>query len=108
MYNLYHSSLAGTGFFNAGYFADEQVDSYLDLAMGASDPEEANAFWQAAQLDDEGNGFTAKAEAGWAWLVNLDHLYLVDECLDVGTPQVEPHGHGYPITAGITSWQWTC
>ena len=108
MYNLYHSSLAGTGFFNAGYFDDAKVDSYLDLAMGATDLEEANVLWRAAQLDDEGNGFTAKADAGWAWLVNLDHLYFVDECLDVGSPQVEPHGHGYPFTAGIASWQWAC
>ncbi|MGH8929861.1 MAG: ABC transporter substrate-binding protein [Egibacteraceae bacterium] len=108
MYNLYHSSLAGFDFYNAGYFMDGQVDSYLDLAMGATDPAEANVFWRAAQLDEEGNGFTTPAEAGWAWLVNLDHTYFVDECLDVGNPQVEPHGHGYPITAGITSWQWTC
>jgi len=108
MYNLYHSKMGGTDFYNAGYFADSQVDTNLDLAMGATDLEEANAFWQAAQLDGDGYGFTAKAEAGWAWLVNLDHLYYVDECLDIGSPQVEPHGHGYPITAGITSWRWTC
>ncbi|MGH8910480.1 MAG: ABC transporter substrate-binding protein [Egibacteraceae bacterium] len=108
MYNLYHGSRRGQGFYNAGFYANQQVDSYLDLAMGATDPEEARAFWQAAQLDEEGEGFTAKADAAWAWLVNLNHTYFVDECLDVGQPQVEPHGHGYPITAGIASWQWTC
>lgn len=108
MYNLHHSSLAGVEYFNAGYFVDEQVDTYLDLAMGATDQEEARTFWQAAQLDDEGDGFAAQAQAAWAWLVNLDHTYLVDECLDLGPLQVEPHGHGWPITAGITAWEWTC
>jgi len=108
MYNLHHSRLAGTGFANPGHFADEAVDSHLDLALGATDLEEADVHWRAAQLDDRGDGFSAPAEAAWAWLVNLDHTYLVDECLDVGDPQVEPHGHGYPITAGITSWRWTC
>ena len=28
--------------------------------------------------------------------------------LDHGDPQVEPHGHGFPITAGILDWQWAC
>lgn len=44
----------------------------------------------------------------WAWLVNLKHTYYVDNCLNIGTPQVEPHGHGWPITAGISSWKWQC
>lgn len=108
MYNLYHSSTAGTESYNAGFFADDQVDSYLDLAMGATDLDEATTYWRAAQLDGDEQGFTAKDEAAWAWMVNLDHTYFVDECLDVGDPQVEPHGHGYPITAGIAGWQWTC
>jgi peptide/nickel transport system substrate-binding protein len=39
---------------------------------------EAIPHWRAAQLDDDGNGFAAQAQAAWAWLVNLDHTYLVD------------------------------
>ena len=108
MYNLYHSSFAGRDFFNAGYYQSAAVDNYLDLAMGAADPAEANVFWKAAQFDNKGAGFTAKADAAWAWLVNLDHTYYVDGCLDVHQTQVEPHGHGFPITAGITSWTWSC
>jgi peptide/nickel transport system substrate-binding protein len=107
MYNLYHSSMAGSGFYNAGYYANQQIDSLLDLAMGATTQEEAMMFWQAAQWDGE-QGFTAKGDAAWAWLVNLEHTYFVDDCLDIGQPQVEPHGHGWPITAGIIGWEWTC
>jgi peptide/nickel transport system substrate-binding protein len=108
MYNLHHSSRAGVEFFNTGYFVDEQVDSYLDLAMGATDPAEAEVYWRAAQLDEDGGGFAAPAQAAWAWLVNLDHTYLVDRCLDLGDLQIEPHGHGWPITSQITDWRWTC
>ena len=108
MWNLYHSSMRGVEYYNAGYYANEQVDSYLDLAMGAASEAEAIAFWKAAQLDQDGQGFTTKGDAAWAWLVNLDHTYFVSDCLDVGQPQVEPHGHGWPITANIASWQWTC
>ncbi len=108
MYNLYHSSTAGTGFYNTGYYANEAVDNYLDLAMGASSMEEAEVFWKAAQWDGESTGFTTPGDAAWAWLVNLDHTYFVDECLDIGQPQIEPHGHGWPITANISQWMWTC
>ena len=108
MYNLYHSSFAGTDYYNTGYYRSPAVDGYLDLAMGATEADEADVFWKAAQLDGKGAGFTAKADAAWAWLVNLDHTYYVDDCLDVHQPQVEPHGHGFPFTAGITSWTWSC
>lgn len=108
MWNLYHSSMRGVEYYNTGYYANEQVDSYLDLAMGAASEEEAIAFWQAAQLDENGTGFTTQGDAAWAWLVNLDHTYFVNDCLDIGQPQIEPHGHGWPITANIVDWQWIC
>lgn len=108
MYNLYNSRLAGVESWNAGYYANPIVDAHLDAAMAATDPEGANESWRAAQLDDQGNGFTAAADAAWAWLVNLEHTYYIDRCLDLGPTHIEPHGHGWPITAGITAWTWTC
>ena len=76
--------------------------------MTATDPDEAEEQWRLAQYDGEGTGFGPSGDAAWAWLVNLDHTYYVDECLDLGVPLVEPHGHGWPITAGITGWRWSC
>ncbi|MBE9113452.1 ABC transporter substrate-binding protein [Nodosilinea sp. LEGE 07298] len=107
MYNLYHSQAAQGDFYNAGYYANEAIDNTLDLAMGAPSEAEAIAFWQAAQWDGD-QGFTARGDAAWAWLVNLDHTYFVSDCLDIGQPQVEPHGHGWPITTNIAEWRWTC
>lgn len=107
IYNLYHSSSAQGKSNNAGYYANSQIDSILDLAMGAPSEKEAIAFWQAAQWDGQ-KGFTAKGDAAWAWLVNLDHTYFVSNCVDIGNPQVEPHGHGWPITANIAQWKWVC
>lgn len=108
MYNLYSSTLAGVEYWNTGYYADPAVQKHLDAAMSSIDPAAANTAWKAAQLDAEGNGFSASADAAWAWLVNLDHTYYVDTCLDLGKIQTEPHGHGWPISAGITQWSWTC
>lgn len=107
MYNLYHSDLAGTELYNPGYYANEKVDAELDAGMAALTQEEANEHWQRVQLAD-GEGTAGTADAPWVWLVNLEHTYYVSDCLDIGTPQIEPHGHGWPITAGITQWKRTC
>ena len=108
MYNLHHSSKAGIESWNTGYYANDAVDAHLDAAMRATDPAKAEAEWRAAQLDEDGNGFSAQGDAAWAWLVNLEHTYVVDDCLDLGEPHIEPHGHGWPLTAGLADWKWTC
>ncbi len=107
IYNLYHSSRSGSGFFNAGFYANPTVDAHFEAAQAAPSLEASLPHWQAAQWDGE-TGFATKGDATWAWLVNLDHVYFVDECLDLGRPQVHPHGHGFPITHAIETWRWTC
>nr|WP_184805706.1 ABC transporter substrate-binding protein [Kribbella italica] len=103
MYNLYSSTQAGVEYWNPGYYANAAVQKDLDAAMSATDQEQATTYWKAAQT-----GFSATGDAAWAWLVNLEHTYFVSDCLDIGKPQIEPHGHGWPVTAGITQWKWTC
>ncbi len=103
MYNLLASDQAGVEYNNPGHYANDVVDGHLADALAATDPAEATRSWQAAQVES-----SAAADAPWAWLVNLEHTYYVDTCLDLGDPLVEPHGHGWPITAGITSWTWSC
>lgn len=107
MYGLYYSKTAQGDYTNAGYYANPETDKVLDLAMGAPSEQEALAFWKVAQWNGQ-QGFTAKGDAAWAWLVNLDHTYFVSDCLDIGTPQIEPHGHGWPITNNIAEWKWIC
>ena len=107
MYNLYHSSMAGIESYNAGFYQNSTVDEYLDKALAAPSFEESLPYWKAAQWDGT-TGFTARGDAAWAWLVNLTHTYFVSDCLDLGQSQIEPHGHGWPITANIAEWKWTC
>ena len=83
------------------------VNAYLDAAEAAPSLDDSLEFWQAAQWDGE-TGFGARGDAAWAWLVNLEHVYFVSECLDLGPLQTHPHGHGFPITHGIDRWRWTC
>ncbi|MCL6636277.1 MAG: ABC transporter substrate-binding protein, partial [Peptococcaceae bacterium] len=105
MYNLFHSKNRGVEYYNPGFYSNPAVDKYLDLALKTTDPEQANKYWQQAQWDGR-TGLSALGDAPWAWLVNQDHLYLVRDNLDIGTPKIEPHGHGWPITDNIAQWRW--
>lgn len=107
MYNLYHSLLAGQEYYNCGFYANPTVDRHLDAAMSSESFDASLPHWQAAQWDGE-TGFMPPGDAAWAWLVNLTHTYFVHACLDIGESQMEPHGHGWPITANISTWRWSC
>jgi peptide/nickel transport system substrate-binding protein len=106
-YYLHASAQAGRGFFNAGHYNNPVVDAHLEAAQGAASLEASFPEWRAAEWDGT-TGYGMRGDAAWAWLVNLDHIYLAQDCLDLGRLQVEPHGHGWPITAGILDWRWTC
>ena len=105
MYNLYHSETAGSGWYNTGFYNNPVVDEYMDKAMAATGEEEAIIYWKKAQWDGQ-TGLSARGDAPWAWLVNLKHLYLVNENLDIGKQRIQPHGHGWPVTDNIVEWRW--
>lgn len=105
LYHLYSSKNAGIGYNNTGFYVNAEVDASLEKALAAGSFEDSLGFWKAAQWNGT-TGVNARGDAVWAWLVNLDHTYFVHEQLDTGVAQVEPHGHGWPITANIEQWQW--
>ncbi|CEP37040.1 MULTISPECIES: ABC transporter substrate-binding protein [unclassified Halomonas] len=107
IYYLFHSQYAGNGFYNSGFYANPEVDAHLDDAQAAHSIEQANQYWQAAQWDGT-TGYGLRGDSSWAWLVNLEHVYFANTCLDVGELGVAPHGHGWPITANLLEWRWTC
>lgn len=105
LYNLYSSKAAGGGIAwdNAGYYKNETVDSYIDKAFASENEEEALEFWKKAQWDGT-TGFSNKGDAAYAWLVNVNHVYIMNEDLDIGTPVVQPHGGR--IFDNVTEWSW--
>ncbi len=107
MLRLYYAPVPEPGSYNAGFYSNPAVDAHFDKALAAPDFETSLAEWKLAQWDGK-NGFAIPGDAAWAWMVNLNHTYFVNECLDVGVSQMEPHGHGWPITANIAQWKWTC
>ncbi|WP_106497507.1 ABC transporter substrate-binding protein [Lentibacillus sp. Marseille-P4043] len=105
MYNIYSSKTRGEGFYNANYYSNPVADAYMEKAMHATDQDLANTYWKKAQWDGE-TGFSAKGDAPWVWLVNLQHLYFVRDNLEIGEQKIQPHGHGWPVTDFIEQWHW--
>lgn len=105
VFNLYYSGQGGVDYFNPGYYKNPVVDDYLQKALSAPSEAAANEFWKKAQWDGK-TGLSAKGDAPWAWLVNLNHLYLVKDNLEIGKQKIQPHGHGWPITDNIAEWHW--
>ncbi|MGG1638555.1 ABC transporter substrate-binding protein [Paenibacillus sp. NRS-1760] len=105
MYNLYSSSFSGVDYYNTGYYSNQTVDQLFEQALDARTEEEALAYWKKAQWDGQ-TGLSAKGDAPWAWLVNIDHLFLVKDKLNIGKQRIQPHGHGWPVTDNIESWRW--
>lgn len=106
LYNIYGSDNAGVEYYNTGYYKNETVDAYFKKALQAESEEEAIEFWKKAQWDGK-TGLSGKGDAAWAWLVNIDHLYLVKEGLDIGKQRIHVHGHGWPATDNIVDWKWS-
>ncbi|MEC5423163.1 ABC transporter substrate-binding protein [Virgibacillus sp. C22-A2] len=105
MYNIYSSETRGEGFYNANYYSNPVVDEYMEKAMRSITQEEANDYWMKAQWDGE-TGFSSKGDTPWVWLVNLKHLYFVNDILEIGDQKLQPHGHGWPVTDFIEQWHW--
>jgi len=103
MYNIYYSGNAGIETNDPTFYKNDQVDAYMNQALATTDEAVANELWQKAQWDGQ-TGLSTLGDAPWAWLVNIDHIYLVSDALDIGQSRTEPHGHGWPITANITEW----
>ncbi|MFU0506891.1 ABC transporter substrate-binding protein [Pseudaminobacter sp. NGMCC 1.201702] len=107
LYSLYSGTNAGKGWFNTGWYSNEKVEAHFAAAEASLSLESSFPHWQRAAWDGA-TGFSMRGDAAWVWLVNLDHVYFVNECIDVGRTQIEPHGHGWPITTNIAHWRWVC
>lgn len=103
LYSLYAERLGGVGYMNPTFYANPRVEALFSLAQAAASYEASIPYWSAAA-----EHYGIAGDNAWLWLVNLDHVYLVSNCLDLGALQIEPHGHGWPITANLTDWKWTC
>lgn len=100
-YTLLHSRYAGQpGFLNMTLYRNPEVDAALDAGRQALDPaarKRAYARFQRAYV----------ADPGWAFLVFLDHTYVIRDRWDGQVQQVEPHDHGLVHAVWWNLERWT-
>ncbi|WP_438351773.1 ABC transporter substrate-binding protein [Paenibacillus sp. FA6] len=105
MYNIYSTDFQGVEYYNPGYYSNSVVDDWMQQALRALTEEEALQYWKNAQWDGQ-TGFSGLGDTPWTWLVNIDHLYLVNDKLDIGIQRIQPHTHGWLVTDNIEDWKW--
>ena len=105
LYNLYYSKAANTAveWDNAGFYSNKKVDENIDKALNCESEDDALKYWQKVQLDGD-SGASAKGDAPYCWLVKANHVYIVSENFDIGSPVVQPHGGR--IFDNVTQWSW--
>ncbi len=101
LYLQYHSKEADDTYRNPGLYSNPVVDGYLEAALTAEDQDQATKYWQLAAYDGN-TGYGPAGDATWLWLVTTDYLYVVDENLDIGTPQ---RNAGSDILGNIYEWK---
>ena len=106
-YYLYRSGGALLDdFYNPEGYANETTDKYLEAAMTALSPEEANENWQKVQWDGK-TGTAMQGECPWVWIVNLDHVTYVRDGLSIGKQPIHGHGHGFSLIQNLSEWSWS-
>lgn len=98
LYNIYHT-MPGSGLAQYSPYGNTQVDAYMDQALASSDLDQSYELWKTAQQD-------VIEEMPWIWLVNIDHLYLAKDGLQVAEQKLHPHGHGWSIVNNVDQWSW--
>ncbi|ANZ41356.1 hypothetical protein BBK82_40745 [Lentzea guizhouensis] len=100
-YTLLHSRYAGqSGYVNMTLYRNSTVDASLDAARRTLDPaarKQAYFDFQKAYV----------ADPGWAFLVFLDHTYVLRDRWDGLEKQVEPHDHGLVHAVWWNLERWT-
>ncbi|MBS0848074.1 ABC transporter substrate-binding protein [Citrobacter sp. JGM124] len=106
LYHHYSSHTAGVGYYNTGYYKNSEVDKHLQQALDAPSWQQAIPYWQQVDWDGK-NGAGIRGDAAWAWLLNIQHTYLVNACVDLGKAAPEIHG-SWSALNNLDSWKWTC
>lgn len=92
-------------YYNPEGFSNPVVDNYFTEALEAGTEEEAYQAFQKAQWDGK-TGTSMRGEVPWVWLINTNHLYLVDKDLNIGKQPLHSHGTSWPFVQNLKEWSW--
>ncbi|MGX8795666.1 ABC transporter substrate-binding protein [Fusibacter sp. JL298sf-3] len=102
---IFDSVNMGKGYYNSGYYKNDKVDKYINLALQADTQEEAYQYWKKAQWDGQ-TGLSTKGDSPWLWLVRLDHVYRIKHGLSIGDQGLQSASMGWALLHNVTEWSW--
>ncbi|EDQ7153682.1 ABC transporter substrate-binding protein [Salmonella enterica subsp. enterica] len=106
LFHHYSGKAAGVEYYNPGYYSNPAVEAHLKQAIDAPDWQKAIPFWQQVEWDGK-QGAGVQGDAAWAWLLNIQHTYLANPCIDLGKGAPEIHG-SWSVLNNLDDWTWTC
>ncbi|AHY12951.1 nickel ABC transporter substrate-binding protein [Citrobacter freundii CFNIH1] len=106
LFHHYSNQAAGVEYYNPGYYSNSVVEDHLKQAIDAPDWQKALPFWQQVEWDGK-QGAGVQGDAAWAWLLNIQHTYLANPCIDLGKGAPEIHG-SWSLLNNLDEWTWTC
>ncbi|EPE6973084.1 ABC transporter substrate-binding protein [Citrobacter freundii] len=106
LFHHYSNQAAGVEYYNPGYYSNPVVEQHLKQAIDAPDWQKALPFWQQVEWDGK-QGAGVQGDAAWAWLLNIQHTYLANPCIDLGKGAPEIHG-SWSLLNNLDEWTWTC
>lgn len=104
LWDTYSSESIGVSYNNLPNYSNPDVDEHLQAARTTDTLIDSVPEWQAAQVA----GASAHPETGdvsMLWVLRRDHLYFVDERVDIGEQITHGHGHGLQIFQNVTEWR---
>nr|WP_234418433.1 ABC transporter substrate-binding protein [Dongshaea marina] len=102
----YSSKAGGVEYYNPGYYHNARVDQHLQQALDAPSWQQAVPYWQQVEWDGT-TGVGIRGDAAWAWLLNVQHTYLANPCIKLGSGAPEFHG-SWSVLNSLSQWRWTC
>lgn len=104
LYSFYSSKGINKGYNNLTHYSNPVVDGYLDKAIKSSNLEESYDYWKKAQWDGE-NGFSALGDSPIVWLTRINHLYMINDKVDIGEQILHSHGYEWAIFNNMELWK---
>lgn len=96
----------GVEYYNPGYYQNPVVDRHLQQALDAPTWQQAVPHWQQVEWDGK-TGAGVKGDAAWAWLLNVQHTYLANQCV---TWARRARNSWFLVSSlpSLDGWKWTC
>ncbi len=102
LWDVYSTDAIDTGYNNMPNYSNPEVDKHFEQARRTRDFEASLEEWKAGQK--AGANAHPDGDVSMAWILRRDHLFIVNEDVDLGGELIHGHGHGLQIFRNVEEW----